>query len=74
VLKGGNLGQTENFQQALPDTKGAVTIGYVDFESIGSLSPRFSSDKDLAALRSGGFVVRSTGDGRADFTLRVVAK
>jgi hypothetical protein len=66
VLKGGNLGQTE--------TKGAVTIGYVDFESIGSLSPRFSSDKDLAALRSGGFVVRSTGDGRADFTLRVVAK
>ncbi|MEU4289543.1 DUF3352 domain-containing protein [Kribbella sp. NPDC026596] len=74
VLKGGNLGQTENFKQALPDTKGAVTIGYVDFESVGSLSPKFGSDKDLAALRSGGFVARSTGDGQAEFTLRVVAK
>ncbi len=74
VLKGGNLGQSENFKQALPDTKGAVTIGYVDFEAAGSLSPRFSSDKDLAALRSGGFVARSTGDGQAEFTLRVVAK
>jgi Protein of unknown function (DUF3352) len=74
VLKGGNLGQSENFQQALPDTKGAVTIGYVDFEAAGSLSPRFSSDKDLAALRSGGFVARSTGDGQAEFSLRVVAK
>ena len=74
VLKGGNLGQSENFKQALPDTKGAVTIGYVDFEAASSLSPRFSSDKDLAALRSGGFVARSTGDGQAEFTLRVVAK
>ncbi len=74
VLKGGNLGQSENFKQALPDTKGAVTVGYVDFEAAGSLSPRFSSDKDLAALRSGGFVARSTGDGQAEFSLRVVAK
>jgi hypothetical protein len=74
VLKGGNLGQSENFQQALPETKGAVTIGYVDFEAAGSLSPRFSSDKDLGALRSGGFVARSTGDGQAEFSLRVVAK
>ncbi|TCO35134.1 uncharacterized protein DUF3352 [Kribbella steppae] len=74
VLKGGNLGGTENFKQALPDTKGAVTIGYIDFEAAGSLSKKFSSDKDLAALRSGGFVVRSTGDGKAEFGLRVVAK
>ncbi|TCC50073.1 DUF3352 domain-containing protein [Kribbella capetownensis] len=74
VLKGGTLGQTDNFKQALPDTKGAVSIGYIDFEAAGSLSERFSSDKDLAALKSGGFVARSTGDGQADFTLRVVAK
>ena len=74
VLKGGNLGQSDNFKQALPDTKGAVTIGYVDFEAANSLSQRFGSDKDLAALRSGGFVVRSTGDGQAEFTMRVVAK
>jgi len=74
VLKGGNLGATDNFKQALPDTKGAVTIGYLDFEAAGSLSKRFSSDKDLSALRSGGYVVRSTGDGEAEFSLRVVAK
>ena len=74
VLKGGNLGQSENFKQALPDTKGAVAIEYVDFEAASSLSPRFSSNKDLAALRSGGLVARSTGDGQAEFSLRVVAK
>ncbi|RZT26623.1 uncharacterized protein DUF3352 [Kribbella sp. VKM Ac-2569] len=74
VLKGGNLGQTENFKQALPDTKGAVMIGYVDFEAAGSVSDRFSDDKDLAALRSAGIVTRSTGDGEAEITLRVVAK
>jgi uncharacterized protein DUF3352 len=74
VLKGGTLGQTDNFKQALPDTKGAVSIGYIDFEAAGSLSERFSSDKDLAALKSGGFVARSTDDGQAEFTLRVVAK
>ena len=74
VLKGGNLGGTENFKQALPDTKGAVTIGFLDFEAAGSLSKKFSSDKDLAALRAGGYVVRSTGDGKAEFSLRVVAK
>ena len=28
----------------------------------------------LAALRSGGLVARSTGDGQAEFSLRVVAK
>ncbi|MFI7060777.1 DUF3352 domain-containing protein [Kribbella sp. NPDC050124] len=74
VLKGGNLGGTDTFKQALPDTKGAVTIGYIDFEAAGSLSREFSSNKDLAALRSGGYVVRSTGDGKAEFSLRVVAK
>ncbi|TDU86937.1 flagellar basal body-associated protein FliL [Kribbella voronezhensis] len=74
VLKGGNLGQTENFKQAVPDTKGAVLVGYVDFEAIGSLSSKVSSDKDYAALRSAGFSTRVTGDGEADFTLRVVAK
>ncbi|TDW23281.1 DUF3352 domain-containing protein [Kribbella kalugense] len=74
VLKGGNLGQAENFKQALPDTKGAVMIGYVDFEAAGSLSQRFAEDKDLAALRSAGIVARSTGDGQAEFSLRVVAK
>jgi hypothetical protein len=74
VLKGGNLGQTENFKQALPDTKGAVMIGYVDFEAAGSVSDRFSGDKDLAALRSAGIVTRSTGDGEAEISVRVVAK
>ncbi|TCC23916.1 DUF3352 domain-containing protein [Kribbella speibonae] len=74
VLKGGNLGGTENFKQALPDTKGAVMIGYVDFEAAGALSDRFSEDKDLAALRSAGIVTRSTGDGEAEITMRVVAK
>ncbi|NIK60434.1 DUF3352 domain-containing protein [Kribbella shirazensis] len=74
VLQGGNLGDTENFKQALPDTKGAVMIGYVDFEAAGSLSERFSEDKDLSALRSAGVVARSTGDGEAEYTLRVVTK
>ncbi|MFC6156587.1 DUF3352 domain-containing protein [Kribbella jiaozuonensis] len=74
VLQGGNLGGTDNFKQALPDTKGALMIGYVDFASIGSLSQRFADDKDLAALRSAGIVTRSTGDGQAEFSLRVVAK
>ncbi|TDD30339.1 DUF3352 domain-containing protein [Kribbella turkmenica] len=74
VLTGGNLGGTENFTQALPDTKGAVAIGYLDFEAAGSLSKRFSSDKDLSALRTGGYVVRSTDNGEAEFSLRVVAK
>jgi hypothetical protein len=74
VLKGGNLGSTDNFKQALPDTKGAVMIGYVDFEAAGALSERFSEDKDLAALKSAGIVTRSSGDGEAEFSLRVVAK
>ncbi|MGW7679964.1 DUF3352 domain-containing protein [Kribbella sp. NPDC054772] len=74
VLKGGNLGGTENFKQALPDTKGAVMIGYVDFEAASAVSSRLADNKDLAALRSAGIVTRSTGDGEAEFSLRVVAK
>jgi hypothetical protein len=74
VLKGGNLGQSDTFKQALPDTKGAAMIGYVDFQSLSAISQRSSSDKDLAALKSAGVVARSTGDGQAEFNLRVVAK
>jgi hypothetical protein len=74
VLKGGNLGQSENFKQAVPDTSGAVMVGYVDFQAVGGLSERTSSDKDYAALRSAGLSTRITGDGQAEFTLRVVAK
>ena len=74
VLKGGNLGDTENFKQAIPDSKNAVMVGYVDFEAAAGLSEDFSSDKDAAALRSAGYTIRVTGDGEADFTVRVVAK
>lgn len=74
VLKGGNLGQTDNFRQAVPDTKGALMLGYVDFEATRSLSPDFSSNKDLAVLRSAGYVARVTSDAEADLTLRLVAK
>jgi len=74
VLQGGNLGQTESFKQAVPDSSGAVMVGYVDFEAVKSLSDRVSSNKDYDALRSAGYSIRVTGDGEADFTLRVVAK
>jgi hypothetical protein len=74
VLKGGSLGSTDGFKQALPDTKGAVMVGYVDFAALGSLSGRVSENKDVAALKSAGVVARSTGDGEAEYTLRVVAK
>ena len=74
VLQGGNLGESENFKQAIPDSKGAVMVGYVDFEAASSLTSELTKDKDLAALRSGGYTIRVTGDGEADFTLRVVAK
>ena len=73
VLKGGNLGQTEAFKQAVPDTKNAVMVGYVDFQAIGSLSSKVNRDKDYAALRSAGISTRVTGDGEGEFTLRVVA-
>ncbi|HEY3561991.1 MAG TPA: DUF3352 domain-containing protein [Kribbella sp.] len=74
VLKGGNLGATDSFKQALPDAKGAVMIGYVDFGALSAFSDRVGDSKDLAALKSAGVVTRSTGDGEAELTLRVVAK
>ncbi|MDX6258681.1 MAG: hypothetical protein QOH84_369 [Kribbellaceae bacterium] len=74
VLKGGNLGQSESFKQAVPDTSGAVAVGFVDFAAIGSLDEKIGNDKDYAALRSAGLTSRVTGDGQAEFTLRVVAK
>lgn len=74
VLKGGNLGQSESFKQAVPDMSGAVAVGYVDFAAIGSLDEEIGNDKDYAALRSAGLTSRVTGDGQAEFTLRVVAK
>ncbi|ADB31969.1 hypothetical protein Kfla_2904 [Kribbella flavida DSM 17836] len=74
VLKGGNLGQSENFKQAVPDSKGAVMVGFVDFEAAASLSDEISSNKDASALRSAGVTARQTGEGQAEFTLRVVAK
>ncbi|WP_344221511.1 DUF3352 domain-containing protein [Kribbella sancticallisti] len=74
VLKGGNLGQSESFKQAVPDASDAVAVGYVDFAGLSALNEELSSNKDYAALRSAGFSTRSTGDGEADFTLRVVAK
>jgi uncharacterized protein DUF3352 len=74
VLKGGNLGQTESFKQAVPDVSGAVAVGFVDFAAIGSLDEEIGRDKDYAALRSAGLTSRVTGDGQAEFTLRVVAK
>jgi hypothetical protein len=74
VLKGGNLGQTESFKQAVPDTSGAVMVGYVDFEALSSLSKRTSSNQDYAALRSAGITSRVSGDGEGEFTLRLVAK
>ena len=74
VLKGGNLGGTESFKQAVPDTSGAVMVGYVDFEAISSLSRRTSSNKDYAALRSAGISSRVKSDGEGEFTLRLVAK
>jgi hypothetical protein len=74
VLKGGNLGSTDGFKQALPDTKGAVMIGYADFGAIGAFSQRVGENKDMAALKSAGVVARSTGDGEAEYTIRVVAK
>jgi hypothetical protein len=74
VLKGGNLGQSDSFKQAVPDTSGAVAVGFVDFAAIGSLNEEIGRDKDYAALRSAGLTSRVTGDGQAEFTLRVVAK
>ncbi|GAB2584986.1 DUF3352 domain-containing protein [Kribbella endophytica] len=74
VLKGGNLGESESFKQAIPDPKGAVLAAYVDFDGIGALTEELKANKDAAALRSAGVTIRHTEGGQADFTLRVVAK
>ena len=74
VLKGGNLGGTEAFKQAIPDAEGAVMLGYVDFPAVKSLTRGMGDDQDYNALRSAGIASRITGDGEAEFTLRVVVK
>jgi len=74
VLKGGNLGDTEAFKQAVPDPKDAVALAYVDLESVLAFAPSGVDSPDAKVLRSVGLVSRITGDGEADFTLRVVAK
>jgi hypothetical protein len=74
VLKGGNLGDSDSFKQAIPDPKGAVLAAYVDFDGIGSLTEELKANKDAAALRAAGVTIRHTEGGQADFTLRVVAK
>jgi hypothetical protein len=75
MLKGGRLGDNESFKQAIPEPKGSVMLGYVDFAAIRSLSPNsISDDKDYNALKSAGIASRVTGDGEAEFSLRVVVK
>ena len=74
VLKGGNLGESDSFKQAIPDTKGAMLAAYVDFDGIGALTEELKANKDAAALRSAGVTIRHTEGGQADFTLRMVAK
>ncbi|GAA1513054.1 DUF3352 domain-containing protein [Kribbella lupini] len=74
MLKGGSLGESDSFKQAIPDTKGAVLAAYVDFDGIGALTEELKANKDAAALRSAGVTIRHTEGGQADFTLRVVAK
>ncbi len=73
VLKGGKLGDTDTFKQAVPDTKGSTMLGFVDFAGIRSLAPEETDDKDFAALKSAGYSARVTGTGEAEFALRVVA-
>lgn len=73
VLKGGKLGDSEGFKQAVPNPKGSVMIGYVDFSAIGSLAMRDGDNPDFKALKSAGISSRITGDGEAEFSLRVVA-
>jgi len=74
LLTDGGLGKTEKFKQAIPDPQNAVMVGYVDLEAIAAMSDDLKSDEDLAALKSAGYTIRVTGDGEADFTLRVIAK
>jgi hypothetical protein len=74
VLTGGSLGDTESFKLAVPETKDAMVLGYVDFAGIETLAPEETDHADFKALRSAGLTSRSTGDMTSEFTLRVVAK
>ncbi|MFC0629259.1 DUF3352 domain-containing protein [Kribbella deserti] len=73
VLKDGNLGDSEAFKQAVPNTDNAIMLAYVDFEAVSAMQSRLDNP-DLKALRSAGLVSQVTADGKSDFTLRLVAK
>jgi hypothetical protein len=73
-LQGGKLGDTEAFKAAIPDAKGSVSIGYVDFDGVKKIAGRELDNPDFNVLRSAGYTSRITGDGEAEFTVRVVAK
>ena len=49
-------------------------LGYVDFPAVKGLARDMGEDRDYNALRSAGISSRITGDGEAEFTLRVVVK
>lgn len=74
TLQGGKLGDTEAFKAAIPDAKGSVSIGYVDFDGVKKIAGRELDNPDFNVLRSAGYTSRITGDGEAEFTVRVVAK
>lgn len=74
ALQGGKLGDTEAFKAAIPDAGGSVSIGYVDLDGVKKTVGRDLGSADLDVLRSAGYTSRITGDGEAEFTVRVVAK
>ena len=74
VLKGGNLGATESFKQAVPDTSGAVMVGYVDFAAIASLTEEQPRTRTSPLSARPVSPAASQSDGAGEFTLRVVAK
>jgi Protein of unknown function (DUF3352) len=74
ALQGGKLGDTEAFKAAIPDASGSVSIGYVDFDGVKKTIGREADNPDFNVLRSAGYTSRITGDGEAEFTVRVVAK
>ncbi len=73
VLKGGKLGDTDGFKLAVPDPKGSMMLGYVDFDGVRQLAPQQTESPDFKALKSAGYSARVTGDGEAEFNLRIVA-
>lgn len=75
LLKGGDLGDSDSFKKAIPDAGDAVMLGYVDFPAVKELARSSMRDnEDYDALRSAGIASRITGDGEAEFTVRVVTK